>query len=131
LKSADCVVDWDKQQNELVFSAKDELALGALVDLTQGKLIRRGIDIKALDLGRRETAAAGRAKQTGKLIQGIDKEIASNINKLLKQSKLKIAVQIQGSQLRVSGKNKDDLQEAIRLVKEKDFGIPLQFANFR
>jgi cyclic-di-GMP-binding protein len=131
LKSADCLIDWDKEKGELAFSAKDELSLSALVDLTLGKLIRRGIDVKALDLGEREAAGGGRSKQTGRLVQGIEKEVASNINKLLKQSKLKIGVQIQGAQVRVSGKNKDDLQEAIRVVKEKEFGIPLQFTNFR
>lgn len=131
LKHADCQITYEKQGNDVAISAGDEFSLKSLADIVMTKLVRRGIDVKALRLGKVEAISGGRVRQTGALVQGISAEIGREINKLLKQSKLKINVQIQGDQLRVTGKNKDDLQEAIKQVKEKDFGIPIQFINFR
>ena len=130
LKAADCEIEFDKEK-KLTLTAANDFALRSLADIVSSKLVRRGIDVKALHFGAVEPAAGGHVRQTGEFIQGIDTDIGREINKLIKQSKLKITVQIQGDQVRVSGKNKDDLQEAMRLVKEKDFGIPLQFANYR
>lgn len=131
LKSAGCEIAFDKNSGAITLSASSDFALKSLVEIVQSKLVRRGIDVKALHLGKVETASAGSVRQTCTLAQGISTEIGREINKLLKQSKIKINVQIQGDQVRVAGKVRDDLQEAMRLVKEKDFDIPLQFVNFR
>jgi len=130
LKAADCVIEFDKEK-QLTLTAGNDFALKSLADIILSKLVRRGIDVMALHLGKPEPAAGGHVRQTGEFIQGISTDIGRDINKLIKQTKLKIAVQIQGDQVRVTGKSKDDLQEAMRLVKEKDFGIPLQFTNYR
>ena len=131
LKSAGCEIAFDKNGGAITLSASGDFPLKSLVEIVQSKLVRRGIDVKALHMGKVETASAGSVRQTGTLAQGISTEIGREINKLLKQSKIKINVQIQGDQVRVAGKVRDDLQEAMRLVKEKDFDIPLQFVNLR
>lgn len=131
LKSAGCDIRFDNDSLEIIMTADNEMALRGMVDVISGKLIKRGIDAKALNLGEQEPAAGGKVKRTGRLSKGIPVETGREINKLLKQAKKKINVQIQGDQVRVSGKNRDDLQEAIRIVKERDFGIPLQFRNYR
>ena len=131
LKAAGCVIDFDKIKTQLTLTAANDFALKSLVDIVLSKLVRRGVDVKALQLAKPEPSAGGKARQSGQFVQGVSTEIGKAITKLIKQSKLKIAVQIQGDQVRVAGKNKDDLQEAIRLVKDEDFGIPLQFVNFR
>lgn len=130
LKSADCVIEFDKGE-KLTLTAANDLALKSLAEIVLSKLFRRGIDAKALHLSKPEPAAGSHVRQTGEFVQGIATDIGRDINKLLKQTKLKIGIQIQGDQVRVTGKSRDDLQEAMRLVKEKDFGIPLQFTNFR
>ncbi len=130
LKTAACVIEFDKE-SKLTLEAANDFSLKSLVDIVQSKLIRRGIDIKALHLGKVEPASGGRARQAGQFIKGISTEIGRDINKLLKQTKLKINIQIQGDQVRVTGKSKDDLQAAMRAVKERDFGIPIQFVNYR
>lgn len=130
LKAADCLIEFEKDKG-LTLTAANDFALRSLADIVTSKMVRRGIDVKALHFSPVEPAAGGHVRQTGQFIQGVSTDIGREINKLIKQSKLKITVQIQGDQVRVGGKNKDDLQEAMRLVKEKDFGIPLQFTNYR
>jgi uncharacterized protein YajQ (UPF0234 family) len=103
----------------------------AVVDILQSKLVRRGVSLKALSYGRIEPASGGRAKQQMRVQQGIDAERAKEIVKAIKDTKLKVQAQIQGDQVRVSGKKKDDLQAVLRTLREHDFGIPLQFVNFR
>lgn len=131
LKGAGCKIDFNKDGYELTLTAANDMALKAVVDTVSSKLIGRGIDTKAMTLDKPEPAAGGAVRQTGRLSHGVPTEIGRDINKLLKQAKMKITVQIQGDQVRVSGKVRDDLQEAMRLVKEADIGVPLQFKNFR
>ena len=100
-------------------------------DILQTKLVKRGVSLKALDYGKVEPAAKGTVRQVVTIQQGIATEKAKEIVKAIKDSKLKVQVSIQGEQLRVSGKKKDDLQAVIALVRGADFGIPLQFTNFR
>ena len=130
LKAADCVIEFDKAK-QLTLTAANDFALKSLVEIVQSKLFRRGIDTKAVHLNKPEPAAGSHIRQSGEFVQGISTDIGREINKMLKQTKLKIAIQIQGDQVRVTSKSRDDLQEAMRLVKEKDFGIPLQYTNFR
>jgi uncharacterized protein YajQ (UPF0234 family) len=112
-------------------SASEE-RLKAVTQVLEEKLVRRKISLKALDYGKVEEATKGRARQTATLQSGITSDKARDIGKYLKGLGLKgVQHQVQGEQLRVSGKKRDDLQKAIQSMKEHDFGIPLQFTNFR
>lgn len=110
--------------------AQEEFQLGQMLDILRDKFTRRGIDVRALDPG--EVEASGKQKrQSFGLKQGIDRDAAKKIVKLLKDAKLKVQSQIQGDQVRVTGKKRDDLQQAIALLKEADLEMPLDFDNFR
>jgi len=116
---------------ELTLTANDEFGLKAVNDILQGKLVKRGVPLKALEYGKIEPAAKGTVRQLFTIRRGIATEKAKEIVKAIKESKLKVQAAIQGDQVRVSGKKKDDLQSVISLVREADFGIPLQFTNYR
>ncbi len=122
-------IAWDKKAITIV--SESEFKVKAVVDVLQSKLVRRGVSLKSLKYAPIEPAAGGRARQVIEIQQGIDPERAREIVKVIKDSKLKVQAQIQADQVRVSGKKKDDLQEVIRLLREQDFGLPLQFVNFR
>lgn len=122
-------VDWDKEKINL--TADDDFKMRALTDILKEKALRRGVDVRALDFGKIEEAGLGLMKREVLLKQGVPIEIARDIVSAVKASKLKIQVQIQEDQLRVSGKKRDDLQEAIALIKSKAYNIPLQFVNYR
>ena len=109
----------------------DDFKVKAVVDVLQSKLVRRGISLKAFVYGKIEPAAGGLAKQTITVQQGIDTDKARHIVKLVKDSKLKVQSQIQGDQVRITGKKRDDLQAAIQLLKAQDLDLPLQFINYR
>jgi len=111
--------------------ADDDFKLKAIVEILQAKFIKRGISVKALQYGKAESASGGMVRQIITIQQGISKEKGKEINAVVKESKLKVQSQIQEEQVRVTGKNIDDLQELIRLLKVKDLGIELQFVNFR
>ena len=119
----------DKESIHIV--SDDDFKVKAVVDVLQSKIVRRGISLKALVYGKIEPAAGGLAKQTITIQQGIDADHARQIVKLVKDTKLKVQVQIQGDQLRISGKKRDDLQAVIQLLKAQDLDLPLQFSNFR
>ncbi len=119
----------DKQSIHIV--SDDDFKVKAVVDVLQSKLVRRGISLKALVYGKIEPAAGALAKETITIQQGIDADHARQIVKLVKDRKLKVQVQIQADQLRVSGKKRDDLQAVIALLKTADFDVPLQFVNYR
>jgi uncharacterized protein YajQ (UPF0234 family) len=111
--------------------ADDEFKRKSVLDIVQSKLVKRGVSLKALQLGKVEAASGGTVRQEVTFQAGIPGEKAKEIVKLLKDSKLKVQGAIQEDQVRVSGKNKDDLQAAIQAIKAKDFGLDLQFTNFR
>ncbi|WP_066635396.1 YajQ family cyclic di-GMP-binding protein [Desulfolucanica intricata] len=119
------------ENNQIIIVSDDDFKLKSAKDVLETKLVKRGIDLKALSYGKIEEAAGNTVRQRATLIQGIDKEKAKMITKLIKNSKIKVQCTIQGNQVRISGKNRDDLQAAIQLIKDEDFGIPLQFINFR
>lgn len=121
----------EKENNVIHIVSDDEFKVKAVVDVLQSKLVRRGVSLKALVYGKVEPAAGGLAKQDITVQQGIDTEKARQIVKLIKDGKLKVQSQIQGDQVRVSGKKRDDLQAAIQLLKAQDLDLPLQFINFR
>jgi uncharacterized protein YajQ (UPF0234 family) len=128
-KGSKCSLNLEKDGIRLL--ADDEHKLKAVVDILQSKLIKRKISLKAIQYGRIEPAAGGTVKQVASIQQGVPTEKGKEIVALLKRSKIKVQGQIQEEQVRVSGKNRDDLQEAIALVREQDFGLDLQFSNFR
>lgn len=109
----------------------DDFKLRNVVDILESKMIKRGIDLKALKYGKVESAAGDTVRQTANIQQGIDKDLAKKIIKEIKDSKIKVQSSIQGDKVRVSGKNRDDLQEVIKLIKEKDYDVPVQFTNYR
>jgi uncharacterized protein YajQ (UPF0234 family) len=119
------------QGKDLVLSAEDETKLRNVNDILQSKLVKRGVSLKALDYQKVEPAAGGTVRQTVKVQQGIPTEKAKDIVKTIKESKLKVQASIQGEAVRVSGKDRDTLQDVIALLKGKDFGIDMTFDNYR
>lgn len=121
------------EQAEFVLTvfADDEFKLGQVQDVLNGKLVKRGIDIKCLDLGKVEKISGGKVKQVETVKVGVESELAKKLVKLLKDSKLKVQASIQGDTVRVSGAKRDTLQDAIALVRKTELGFPLQFTNFR
>ena len=111
--------------------ADDDFRLKAIIDILQSKCIKRGISLKALQYGKAESASGGMVRQIITVQQGISKEKGKELNGIIKETKLKVQSQIQDDQVRVTGKNTDDLQEIIKLLKEKELGVELQFVNFR
>jgi uncharacterized protein YajQ (UPF0234 family) len=115
----------------IVLTAPDDYTLKAVRDVLEGRLVKRGVPLKALTFGPIERALGGTTRQKVSLQQGIPTEKAREIVKIVKGTKRKVQTAIQGDQLRVSGKNKDDLQAVIQLLKETDLGIDMQFVNYR
>lgn len=120
-----------KEEGSIEARSGTDQRLGAAVTVLEEKLVKRKVPLKSLDKGKIEDAAGGTYRQEIKLNQGISTEKAREMVKLVKGMKLKVQVAIQGDQVRVSGKKKDDLQAVITALKEADFGIPLQFVNYR
>ncbi len=119
------------ETNEITVLAADDMKLKAVVDILQSRLHKRGVPLKALTYGKVEEAAGGALRQKISLQQGIPIEKAREIVRLVKDAKLKVQAAIQEDHVRVSGKNRDDLQKVIALLKEKDLGIAIQFTNYR
>src|SRR5664279_4138652 len=118
-------------KNELVLTSADEYKLKAVNDVLQGKLVKRGVSLKSLTYGAMESAAGSTVRQKVSLQQCIPIEKAREIVKLIKNSKQKVQAAIQGDVVRVSGKDRDTLQEIIALLKQNDFGIDMQLSNYR
>lgn len=116
---------------EIELNSDDEGKLRSVIDILESKLVKRGVALKALDYGKLEAAQMGTVRQKAKIVQGIESEKAKAIVKTIKDAKLKVQASIQSDQVRVVGRTKDDLQRAIQLVKGQDYGIPLQFTNYR
>jgi cyclic-di-GMP-binding protein len=121
----------DKQKGTLTLSTEDDFRLKALNDVLQSKVIKRGISLKALSYGKVEQAMGGTVRQVVTLQQGIPQDKAKEIVKVIKNTKLKVNASIQQDQVRVAGKNRDDLQEIIRVLKAQDLDIDMQFINYR
>jgi uncharacterized protein YajQ (UPF0234 family) len=128
-KGSKCEITQEKESIKVL--ADDDFRLKAIIDILQSKFIKRGISIKSLDYGKAETASGGMVRQHIAIRQGIAKEKAKDICAIIKETKIKVQGQIQDDQVRVTGKNIDDLQEVIQLLKGKDLDVELQFVNFR
>jgi cyclic-di-GMP-binding protein len=124
-------IELNKKDNALTLFSDNEGKLKSVIDILQGRLVRQGISLKALDYQKLEPAEGGTVRQEAKITQGIPSEKAKEIVRAIKDAKLKVTPSIQGDQVRVTGRAKDDLQAAIALLKTGDFGVPLQFANYR
>ncbi|MFI4988226.1 MAG: YajQ family cyclic di-GMP-binding protein [Alphaproteobacteria bacterium] len=121
----------ERQEATLILHADDQLKLKQMHELLKGHLVRRKVDPSALEFKDPERASGDTLRQHVVIKQGIDRELAKRVVKDLKDHKLKVQVSIQGDELRVSGKKKDDLQEAIACVRGLKIELPLQFVNFR
>lgn len=119
------------EKDSVKVMADDDYKLKAVIDVLQSKFMKRGISIKALQYGKVEQASGGMVRQIISVQQGISKEKGKEIIAVIKESKLKVQAQIQDEQVRVTGKNRDDLQEAIAALKGKDLDVEMQFTNFR
>ena len=117
--------------DDLVLTAEDDTKLRNMNDIFQQKLVRRGVPLKALSYGDVEPAAGGTVRQRVKIQQGIPQDKAKEVVKFIKDSKAKVQASIQGDVVRVSGKDRDTLQDIITKLKAKDFGIHMQFSNYR
>jgi uncharacterized protein YajQ (UPF0234 family) len=115
---------------DLTLEAESEFQLKQMMDILVQKLVKRGVDTDCLDRGKVETSNM-RARQKVTIRQGIDKDSAKKLVKIIKDAKLKVQAAIQGEQVRVTGKKRDDLQQVIAVLKEQKLGIPLQYINFR
>jgi uncharacterized protein YajQ (UPF0234 family) len=131
-KGSRAAIEFNRAENTLTLIADDEFKMTALWDILQGRLVRRGVPTKNLTPGEIERAANDTVRRVVTLQQGIPVEAAREIVKFLKDRKLKkVQAAIQADQVRVSAPSKDDLQEAIRLIRDHDFGVALQFGNYR
>jgi uncharacterized protein YajQ (UPF0234 family) len=131
-KGSRAAVDLNRGESTITLVADDEFKLNALWEILQGRMVRRGVPVKNLTLGTVERAANDTVRRTVSLQQGIPTEAAKAIVQFLKDRKMKkVQAAIQADQVRVSSGSKDDLQEAIRVLREHDFGVALQFGNYR
>ena len=123
--------DITTEGNQLVVTAEDDYKIEQVKEVLFSKLIKRGVPLKNIQFSASEHALGGNARQKADLVSGIDKESAKKLTTAIKNSKIKVKAQIQEDQLRITGKNRDDLQKVIALVKDIDLPIDLQFTNYR
>lgn len=123
--------DITDEREQLVLLTDSDMHLRAMIDIIQSKLHKRGIDLKVLDPQKVESAAKGNVRQVVKLRKGIADELARDLNKRIRATNQKVQVRIEGDKLRVSSKDKDQLQSVIRFLRDQDLEVPLQFTNYR
>jgi len=130
-KGSKSSLDLNKDKHEITVISDDELKLKIVLDILQTKLVKRGVSLKALQYGKIDQASGGTVRQIITLQQGIPVEKAKEIVKLIKETKMKVQAEIQKDQVRVKAKKIDDLQSAMKLLREKDLGIHIDFSNYR
>ena len=128
-KNSNSEIEFEKEL--IIIKTDDDYKLVQLQEMLKVQITKRGIDVRALDMGKVEMSAGQAVRQTITMIQGINKDISKDIIKIIKESKIKVQVSIQGDELRISGKKRDDLQQTITLLKTQNLDLPLQFINFR
>ncbi len=124
-------VELDKKEGKIRVLTEDDMKLRGVKDMLLSKVVKRSIDPEALDFGKPEKAGGDMVRQEISIANGIDIETARKVVKLIKETKIRVQAAIQGEEVRVSGKKRDDLQDVINALKEADLGMPLQFVNFR
>ncbi|RMF94159.1 MAG: YajQ family cyclic di-GMP-binding protein [Candidatus Schekmanbacteria bacterium] len=125
------IIEFDKKEKEIRLGTSDKMKAEAIADTLRMKASKRGIDLKAFSFGPIQEGLGGNVKQVIKIKEGIDKDSAKKIVKMIKDTKLKVQAQIQDNQVRVSGKKIDDLQEIIRLIKNANLDMALQYVNLK
>lgn len=131
-KGAKADIEFNRTEKTLTIAADDRFKLEALWEIVQTRLVRRDVPVQNFKPGEIESASGGTVRRVVKLEQGISTDVAREIVKFLKEQKLKrVQAAIQGDQVRVTAPARDDLQEAIRALRSKDFGVALQFGNYR
>ena len=128
-KNSNSEIEFEREL--IIIKTDDDYKLTQLQEMLKVQITKRGIDVKALDMGKVEMSAGQAVRQTITMMQGINKGISKDIIKIIKESKIKVQVSIQGDELRISGKKRDDLQQTINLLKTQNLDLPLQFINFR
>jgi len=128
-KNSNSEIEFEKEL--IIIKTDDDYKLTQLQEMLKVQITKRGIDVRALDMGKVEMSAGQAVRQTITMTQGINKDISKDIIKIIKESKIKVQVSIQGDELRISGKKRDDLQQTITLLKTQNLDLPLQFINFR
>ena len=118
-------------EEEIILTSDDQQKLKSVRDVLEDKLVKRKVSLKAIDYQKVEDAALGTVRQHAKIVQGIETDKAKEIVRMIKDAKIKVQASIQGDQVRVAGKSKNDLQTVMTMARERDFGIPLQFVNYR
>jgi uncharacterized protein YajQ (UPF0234 family) len=118
-------------ETEITLISDDDFKLKNVIDILETRLVKRNVPLKALEYGKIEEAAGGTVRQVVKIKQGISRDDARKINKLIKNMRLKVQSQVMEDHVRVSGKKRDDLQKVIQMLKEQDLNFPVQFVNFR
>ena len=131
LKDSKTELSLNKNDKIISINSKDDYSLKTSIDILQTKFLRRGLSLKALNLQEPEPASGGRLKQRIDLQNGISKDNAKKVIKLIKEIKLKVNAQIMDEKVRVSGSKKDDLQSVMNAIKEADFDFPAQFTNYK
>lgn len=119
------------EEDSLKLTAEDDYKINAMLDILKSKMIKRGVSIKSLDPGKIEGAAGGTLKQTVEIKKGLDKDKSKEVTAYIKNLKLKVQAQIMDDKVRVTASKKDDLQQVIQSLKAEDFGLDLQFTNYR
>ena len=131
LKDSGSKIELDKGGKTITISAPSDFVSKQIIDIFQSKMIKRGLDIKSVSFGKPIAASGGTVRVIGTIVEGISKDLASKINKDIKNTKLKVKVTIENDKLRVSSPKRDTLQEVISFLKEQDYGQPLQYTNYR
>ena len=130
-KGSDARIEWKDKEKILTLYADDDFKLSQVTDILTGKLTKRGVDIRSLKYGDVEKVSGNKVKQAVTVRTGVEQELSKKIVRLVKDSKLKVQASIQGDAIRVSGAKRDELQNAIALVKKSITDFPLQYQNFR
>lgn len=131
LKGSGSTIELNQKDNKILLASQDEFTLKAVIEILQGKLVKRNVPLKGLNYGEVTPAAGQSVRQEISLQQGISTENARDIIKKIKDSKKKVQASIQGDLVRVTGKDRDTLQDVIQMLKSEDFGIDMQFTNYR
>ena len=121
----------ERSDKIITLTTEDELKAKQVLDILNGHIIKRNVDARSIKLKNSESASGNTIRQTFDLIEGVDQDISKKIISTIKSSKMKVQVKIQGNELRVSGAKRDNLQDAIQIIKDLDLPVPLQYVNFR
>lgn len=130
-KGSKSSIDYNKTDKKITLIGDDDFKLKALIDIVEGKFAKRGVSLKTLNFKAKEQAFEGTVRQVIELISGLPSDKAKELSKLIKNSKIKVNTQIEGSKVKVSSPKKDDLQAVIAYLKTANFSLPLQFVNYR